>query len=213
MAWSTPSTHSTGTVLNSSLMNLELNDNMDLTLPALSTAAGQLFYASGANTPVALDPPGTNNSLLFYNSTAVAPVWVQDMTAEAVITGQAASTSGSEPSTSTYTTYSKGTVTLPTGWNTAKVLAWGSVYVGSTGFGGDTNAVLNVRVQIGGTFSTHRPSNAMTTSENDTHAHNTFSTTIAANSTIAVQGNFSGSTVGQAVFKASEISWLAIRKS
>ena len=193
-------------------MNEQLNADMDLTLPALSTIAGQVFYATGANTPAALAPPTVNNSVLFYNTTSSSPVWRQDMTAESVVTGQAASTSGSEPSTSTYTTYAKATFTLPSGWVTARVLAWGSVYVGSTGAGGDS-AVLNVRAQIGATFSTHRPSPTLSTSINDTSAHITFSTTVSANSTIAVQGNYSGSTVGQAVFKASNISWLAVRKS
>ncbi len=213
MAWTSPSTFVSGAVLSAATMNLELNDNMALTLPALSTVAGQMFYATAANTPAALAPPTVNNSVLFYNTTAVSPVWRQDMTAETVITGQSATTSGSEPSTSTYTTFAKGTVTLPTGWVSARVLAWGSVYVGTTGAGGDTSAVLNVRAQIGATFSTHRPAPTLTTSINDTSAHITFSTTISANSTIAVQGNFTGSTVGQAVFKASSISWLAVRKS
>lgn len=195
------------------MLNVDLRDNLNTTLPALSTSKGQLFYASGNNALTALDPPTVNKSVLFYNTTSTGPVWRTDMTAELVQTGQAATTSGAGPSTSTYTTYAKQTFTMPTGWASAKVLVFGSVYVGSTGFGGDTNAVLRSRIQIGGTFSTWRPSNAMTTSENDTHSHNSFSTTVAGNSTFAIQGTIVSSTLALATFQNSQISWIAVRKS
>ena len=70
MAWTDLSPYALAQVLHASDMN-EIRLNLAETAPAIATAAGQVFYADGANSLVALGI--SNNSI--YRAGASAPRW------------------------------------------------------------------------------------------------------------------------------------------
>ena len=80
MAWTTPRTWVTGEVVTAALLNAQIKGNSDLAAAAIMTAAGDIIYASGANTPARV-AKGTNGNIIHQAS--CAPAW----TASPSITG------------------------------------------------------------------------------------------------------------------------------
>ena len=72
MAWSDPRDWTTGEVVTAAIMNAHVRDNFDQTAPAKLTTAGDILYASGANTPARL-AKGTNGNIIHQAS--CAPAW------------------------------------------------------------------------------------------------------------------------------------------
>ena len=77
MAWTTPRTWSTGEVVTAALLNAQIKANMDLTAPAVMTTAGDIIYASGANTPVRLAKDANATRYLSNTGTSNVPAWAQ----------------------------------------------------------------------------------------------------------------------------------------
>jgi hypothetical protein len=77
MAWTTPRTWSTGEVVTATLLNAQIKGNMDLTAPAVMTTAGDIIYASGANTPVRLAKDTNATRYLANTGSSNVPAWAQ----------------------------------------------------------------------------------------------------------------------------------------
>ena len=76
MAWTAPTTWTTGQIVTAALMNTHVRDNLNVTAPAVMTTQGDIIYASGANTPARLAKPGTpDGEVLTFASGASAPSW------------------------------------------------------------------------------------------------------------------------------------------
>ena len=71
MAWTTPRTWTTGEVVTAALLNAQIKGNMDLSAPAIMTTAGDIIYASGANTPARL-AKDTNSTRVLTNTGTVS---------------------------------------------------------------------------------------------------------------------------------------------
>lgn len=56
MAWTTPTTWTSGAVLTAAQLNQQLRDNLNETAPAKFTAAGQMFVSTAANAGAARTP-------------------------------------------------------------------------------------------------------------------------------------------------------------
>ena len=77
MAWTTPRTWSTGEVVTAALLNAQIKGNMDLSAPAVMTTAGDIIYASGANTPARLAKDTNSTRYLSNTGTSNVPAWAQ----------------------------------------------------------------------------------------------------------------------------------------
>ena len=77
MAWTSPRTWSTGEVVTAALLNAQIKGNMDLTAPAIMTTAGDIIYASGANTPARLAKDTNATRVLTNTGTSNVPAWAQ----------------------------------------------------------------------------------------------------------------------------------------
>ena len=77
MAFTTPRTWVTGEVVTAALLNAQLKSNMDLTAPAIMTTAGDIIYASGANTPARLAKDTNSTRVLTNTGTSNVPAWAQ----------------------------------------------------------------------------------------------------------------------------------------
>jgi hypothetical protein len=75
MAWTTPKTWASGYVVLASDLNTHLRDNLNVTAPAVLTTAGDILYASGANTPARLAKSTTSTQYLANTGTSNAPAW------------------------------------------------------------------------------------------------------------------------------------------
>ena len=75
MAWSTPKTWASGYVVLAADLNTHLRDNLNVTAPAIMTTAGDIIYASGANTPARLAKSTTSTQYLANTGTSNAPDW------------------------------------------------------------------------------------------------------------------------------------------
>ena len=64
MAWTSPKTWASGYVVLASDLNTHLRDNLNVTAPAVLTTAGDILYASGANTPARLAKSTTSTQYL-----------------------------------------------------------------------------------------------------------------------------------------------------
>lgn len=73
MAWTAPRTWIVGEIVTAAQLNTHLRDNMNATAVAMSTSAGDMTYATGANALTRL-PIGSAGALL--RSTGTQPVWV-----------------------------------------------------------------------------------------------------------------------------------------
>ena len=74
MAWTAPQTWTTGQIVTAADMNGDIRDNMLETAPAKASAAGDIFYATGANA-IAKLTKGTKGQVLQMNAGATAPEW------------------------------------------------------------------------------------------------------------------------------------------
>lgn len=74
MAWTAPRTWTTGELVTAAIMNTHVRDNQLQTAVAIATTAGQIPYASAANTLAMLNAVAAG-SVLASNGTAAAPVW------------------------------------------------------------------------------------------------------------------------------------------
>jgi len=77
MAWTTPRTWTTGEVVTAALLNAQIKGNMDLSAPAIMTTAGDIIYASGANTPARLAKDANATRVLTNTGTSNIPAWAQ----------------------------------------------------------------------------------------------------------------------------------------
>ena len=77
MAWTTPRTWVTGEVVTAALLNAQIKGNLDLSAPAIMTTAGDIIYASGANTPARLAKDTNATRVLTNTGTSNVPAWAQ----------------------------------------------------------------------------------------------------------------------------------------
>ena len=77
MAWTTPRTWVTGEVVTAALLNAQIKGNMDLSAGAILTTAGDILYASGANTPARLAKDAHATRVLTNTGTSNVPAWAQ----------------------------------------------------------------------------------------------------------------------------------------
>ena len=77
MAWTTPRTWTTGEVVTKAIMDTHVKDNFNMTAPAILTTAGDILYASGANTPARLAKSTTSTHYLTNQGTSNVPAWGQ----------------------------------------------------------------------------------------------------------------------------------------
>ena len=77
MAWTTPRSWTTGEVVTAALLDAQIKGNMDLTAPAIMTTAGDIIYASGANTPARLAKDANSTRVLTNTGTSNVPAWAQ----------------------------------------------------------------------------------------------------------------------------------------
>jgi len=75
MAWTTPRTWASGYVVLAADLNTHLRDNLNVTAPAVMTTAGDILYASGANTPARLAKSTTSTQYLANTGTSNVPAW------------------------------------------------------------------------------------------------------------------------------------------
>ena len=75
MAWTSPKTWASGYVVLAGDLNTHLRDNLNVTAPAVLTTAGDILYASGANTPARLAKSTTSTQYLANTGTSNAPAW------------------------------------------------------------------------------------------------------------------------------------------
>jgi hypothetical protein len=75
MAWTTPKTWASGYVVLAADLNTHLRDNLNVTAPAVLTTAGDILYASGANTPARLAKSTTSTQYLANTGTSNVPAW------------------------------------------------------------------------------------------------------------------------------------------
>ena len=77
MAWTTPRTWVTGEVVTAALLNAQIKGNSDLAAAAIMTTAGDIIYASGANTPARLAKDANATRVLTNTGTSNVPAWAQ----------------------------------------------------------------------------------------------------------------------------------------
>ena len=77
MAWTTPKTWASGYVVLAADLNPHLRDNLNVTAPAVLTTAGDILYASGANTPARLAKDTNATRSLTNTGTSNIPAWAQ----------------------------------------------------------------------------------------------------------------------------------------
>ncbi len=87
MSWTSPRTWTTSEVVTAAIMNQHLRDNLLQTAPAILTVAGDMPYASAANTLSRL-AIGATNALL--SIAAGIPAWVTGLAASIITSGQLA---------------------------------------------------------------------------------------------------------------------------
>jgi hypothetical protein len=75
MAWTTPKTWASGYVVLAADLNTHLRDQLNVTAPAVMTTAGDIIYASGANTPARLAKSTTSTQYLANTGTSNVPAW------------------------------------------------------------------------------------------------------------------------------------------
>ena len=77
MAWTTPRTWVTGEVVTAVLLNAQIKGNSDLAAAAIMTTAGDIIYASAANTPARLAKDANATRYLANTGTSNVPAWNQ----------------------------------------------------------------------------------------------------------------------------------------
>ena len=77
MAWTTPRTWTTGEVVTKAIMDTHVKDNFNMTAPAILTTAGDILYASSANSPARLAKDTNATRVLPNTGTSNVPAWAQ----------------------------------------------------------------------------------------------------------------------------------------
>ena len=77
MAWTSPKTWASGYVVLAADLNTHLRDNLNVTAPAVLTTAGDILYASGANTPARLAKDTNSTRSLTNTGSSNIPAWAQ----------------------------------------------------------------------------------------------------------------------------------------
>jgi len=75
LAWTTPKTWASGYIVLAADLNTHLRDNLNVTAPAVMTTAGDIIYASGANTPARLAKSTTSTQYLANTGSSNIPAW------------------------------------------------------------------------------------------------------------------------------------------
>ena len=75
MSYTTYRTWVTGEIVTAALLNEQIKDNGLLTAPAIMTTAGDIMYASAANTPARLAKSTTSTQYLANTGTSNVPAW------------------------------------------------------------------------------------------------------------------------------------------
>jgi hypothetical protein len=77
LAWTTPRTYTTGEVITKTILDTHVRDNFNMTAPAILTTAGDILYASSANTPARLAKDTNATRYLANTGTSNVPAWGQ----------------------------------------------------------------------------------------------------------------------------------------
>jgi hypothetical protein len=77
LAYTAYRTWTTGEIVTAALMNEQVRDNGLLTAPAIMTTAGDIMYASAANTPARLAKSTSSTRVLTNTGTSNVPAWAQ----------------------------------------------------------------------------------------------------------------------------------------
>lgn len=206
-----PRTWVAGETLTAGQLNEQLRDNIVLTAPGVVTTAGDVVYASAANTPTRL-AAGTDGAPFVYDTGTNAPTWPVDATAVAVDVGWAGSNTITLSESTTYTAHASAAFALPTGWVSAEILTWGSVSVSRS----DNNQGLSVKMTVGTSTGTSTgtvmPGGSIHTFH-DMSAEASHRATVTANSTMKVLSTVTGSTIKNLVGSHAVLSFIAVRKS
>ena len=149
MAWTTPRTWVTGEVVTAALLNAQIKGNMDLSAPAIMTTAGDIIYASGANTPARLAKDTNATRVLTNTGTSNVPAWAQ-VTLTSGVTGTLPVGNGGTGAT----TLTDGGVLLGNGTGAMvamAVLAAGELIVGdgTTDPVAESGATLRTSIGVG----------------------------------------------------------------
>lgn len=216
MAWSAPRKYVASEVLTAAQMNEFQRDNLLVTAPAIVTTAGDIVYASAANTVTRL-AAGSDGAPLVYDTGGNAPTWPVDFTAVGVDVGFAGVSTGTLSESTTYTNHASNTFTLPTGWVTAEVTAWGSVSVSRS----DNNQSLLAKIRIGSstTVSTGSASSGTVFNGGLIHSKHDMSVTpihkavVTSNSSVHIASTITGSTINNLKISHAVLAWVAVRKS
>ena len=206
MSWSQPFTFTSGAVLTAAQLNVYQSGNLNETAPGIVTTAGDLLYASGVNKLARL-AAGTDGSLLKYDTATSAPVWDPDATLLVVQSGQNGSTSGSL-TRNDWTTHVTDTFTLPDGWVSAEVNAFGSV--GATQ--SDDNQTLFVRAEIGADTGKELDGGELSINH-DMSVTGSHSATVTETTVVGMASKITGAGIGSLTFANAQVGWLAVRKS
>jgi len=141
MAWTTPKTWASGYVVLAADLNTHLRDNLNVTAPAVMTTAGDIIYASGANTPARLAKSTTSTQYLANTGSSNIPAWNEVALATGVSgtlpvgnggTGQTSLTTGailignSTSAVTMVTQTTKGQILIGDGSGPPQMLAVGS---------------------------------------------------------------------------------------
>ena len=77
MSFTSPKTWASGYVVLASDLNTYIRDNQNMTAPAIMTTAGDILYASGANTPARLAKDTNSTRSLTNTGSSNIPAWAQ----------------------------------------------------------------------------------------------------------------------------------------
>ena len=215
MAWSRPFTYTSSSVLTAAQMNLYQRDNLKTTAPATVTTAGDVVYATAANTVTRL-AAGTDGAPLVYDTGGNAPTWPVDFTDVGVELGFAGASTGTLSESTTYTNHASNTFTMPTGWVSAEVTAWGVVSVQNAD--GSQTLLSKMRIGSSTTVSTGSVSTGTVFSGGLMSAKHDMSVTpmhkavVTSNSSVHVAATISGSTISSLRMAHTVLAWTAVRK-
>jgi len=156
MAWTTPKTWASGYVVLAADLNTHLRDNLNVTAPAVLTTAGDILYASGANTPARLAKDTNSTRSLTNTGGSNIPAWAQVALATGVSgtlpvgnggTGQTSLTTGailignSSSAVTMVTQTTKGQILIGDGSGPPQMLGVGSNDEVLTADSGETTGV------------------------------------------------------------------------